>query len=175
MLPAPLLPTLTKLAAQLAVLTQPRHLDSISRRLKSLLLEMERLPSSHNQTANKKQPTTGGAQATSPPVPPGIQEQLLPLLTRLAPNMPHIPHILARLRTLSTLHTSAAEFQSTLENLEAEQSRVRSALEELTRAVYGVEKSLNENSSVMGKNILGLEERITSLSDRLDAVTVKGS
>jgi len=174
MLPAPLLPTLTKLAAQLAVLTQPRHLDSISRRLKSLLLEMERLPSSHNQTANKKQPTTGGAQATSP-VPPGIQEQLLPLLTRLAPNMPHIPHILSRLRTLSTLHTSAAEFQSTLENLEAEQSRVRSALEELTRAVDGVEKSLNENSSVMGKNILGLEERITSLSDRLDAVTVKGS
>ena len=51
---------------------------------------------------------------------------------------------------------------------------MRSALEELTRAVDSVEKSMDDNSSVMSKNILGLEERITLFSERLDAVTVKG-
>ncbi|TDL24177.1 hypothetical protein BD410DRAFT_745489 [Rickenella mellea] len=163
-LPAPLLPTLSKLNTQLTLLTQPRHLDSISRRLKLLLSDLERLSSSqHQQTSHRRQSSQTGA----PNAPSPLQEQLAPILARLAPNLPHIPHILTRLRTLSALHTSAAEFQSTLEILEEEQVRVRAALEELTRAVDGVDKSLDDNGQVVKGNIAGLEGRVESLVKRL--------
>ena len=99
-------------------------------------------------------------------------EALTPILTRLAPLLPHIPHILTRLRTLSALHTSAAGFERTLEGLEEEQKRVRAALEDLGRAVEGVEKSLADNEGVVKGNVRGLEERIDGLGRRVEDIKV---
>ena len=101
----------------------------------------------HAPAANPASPAVA-SPSTSLPAPASsasstaLQEQLAPILTRLAPLLPHIPHILTRLRTLSALHTSAAGFQKTLEGLEEEQRRTRAALEDLQKAVEGVEKSL---------------------------------
>ncbi|KAH8107805.1 hypothetical protein BXZ70DRAFT_12845 [Cristinia sonorae] len=180
-LPPPLLPLLTRLNTQLTLLTQPRHLDSISRRLKLLLSDLERVSAANSSNHNPKSrqsshhPTgpnashSGGSSApTNAPAPSPLQEQLTPILTRLAPLLPHIPHILTRLRTLSSLHTSAAAFQSTLEGLEEEQKRGRAALEELMRAVDGVESSLRENESVVKKNVADLEERMEDVGRRVD-------
>ncbi|THH29856.1 hypothetical protein EUX98_g4329 [Antrodiella citrinella] len=163
-LPPPLLPLLTRLNTQLTLLTQPRHIDSISRRLKLLLSDLDRQGS----------PQPGGASPASqgPAAPSPLQEQLTPVLTRLAPLLPHIPHILTRLRTLSALHTSAASFQSTLESLEEEQKRGRAALEELLRAVDGVEKSLEENENVVKKNVTDLEERIEEVGRKVEDLKI---
>jgi nuclear migration protein JNM1 len=100
-----------------------------------------------------------------------VQEQLLPLLTRLGPSLPQIPHILTRLRTLSALHTSAAEFQGTLESLEEDQRKMREALEELNGAVKTVESSLDENQSLVKGNVSGLEERVDGLLRRLEELS----
>lgn len=100
-----------------------------------------------------------------------MQEQLLPLLTRLGQSLPQIPHILTRLRTLSTLHTSASEFQGTLEGLEEEQRKMREALEELNSAVETVEGSLDENQGLVKGNVSGLEERVEGLLRRLDELS----
>lgn len=97
-----------------------------------------------------------------------MQEQLLPLLTRLGPTLPQIPHILTRLRTLSALHTSASEFQDTLEGLEEEQKKMREALTELDEAVGTVEESLEENQGLVKGNISGLEERVEALLRRIE-------
>jgi nuclear migration protein JNM1 len=90
----------------------------------------------------------------------------------LTPLLPHIPHILARLRTLSALHESAAEFNTTLSNLEAEQQKVRGSLEQMETALIGIEKSVTENRAVVGRNIKGLEERVGGLVDRVDTMSV---
>ncbi|KAI0666565.1 hypothetical protein C8Q78DRAFT_983968 [Trametes maxima] len=192
-LPPPLLPLLTRLNAQLTLLTQPRHIDSISRRIKLLNSELERTSgSSGSQAHNASQrrgahhPQASGAGSASSPssaVPPAapsassaaLQEQLAPVLTRLAPLLPHIPHILTRLRTLSTLHTSAAGFQKTLESLEEEQRRVRGALEELQRAVDGVEKSLADNENLVKGNVRELENRIEGIGRRMDDLKLEAS
>ena len=191
-LPPPLLPLLTRLNAQLTLLTQPRHIDSISRRIKLLNSEFERTSASgsgqahHGGSAQQRRGTGAGHHASSPatatgPSPNGaassasstaLQEQLAPVLTRLAPLLPHIPHVLARLRTLSALHTSAAGFERTLEGLEEEQKRVRAALEDLGRAVEGVEKSLADNEGVVKGNVRGLEERIDGLGRRVEDIKV---
>lgn len=180
-LPPPLLPLLTRLNTQLTLLTQPRHIDSISRRLKLLLSDLDRVSAANNPHHNAKSRQSshhppgpnspnpaGPVLASSSAVPSPLQEQLTPILTRLAPLLPHIPHILTRLRTLSTLHTSAASFQSTLEGLEEEQKQGRAALQELLRAVEGVEKSLQENEAVVKKNVADLEERMEDVGRRVD-------
>jgi len=149
------------LNSQLTILTQPRHIDSISRRLKLLLSDLDRASTSQH----RRQPSQSNGQAPQPSV---IQEQLLPLLARLTPLVPHIPHILTRLRTLSTLHSSATEFQNTIEDLEEEQKKMRSTLLQLQEAVRTVETSLDENREVVKNNVRGLEERVSGLLSRLE-------
>jgi nuclear migration protein JNM1 len=75
---------------------------------------------------------------------------------------------LTRLRTLSTLHSSAAEFQNTIEELEEEQKKTRSTLLQLQEAVYTVETSLHKNREVVENNVKGLEERVNGLLSRLE-------
>ncbi|KAI6026343.1 Dynamitin-domain-containing protein [Pisolithus microcarpus] len=147
----PLLPMLMRLNNQLTLLTQPRHIDSVSRRLKLLLSDLER--ASTNQ-AQKRQ-NNMGQQDTQPGSTPA-QDAVLPLLSRLAPSLPHIPHILTRLRTLSALHGSAAEFQSTVGALEEEQKRV--------------EGSLEANRNTVAGNVGNLEERVDNLLNRLESL-----
>ncbi|KAI6038481.1 Dynamitin-domain-containing protein [Pisolithus marmoratus] len=162
----PLLPMLMRLNNQLTLLTQPRHIDSVSRRLKLLLSDLER--ASTNQ-AQKRQNGTG-LQDTPPGGTPA-QDAVLPLLSRLAPSLPHIPHILTRLRTLSSLHGSAAEFQSTVATLEEEQKRSREAFDALKTAVESVESSLEANRDTVAGNVSNLEERVDNLLNRLDALS----
>lgn len=162
---------LTRLQAQLALLTQPRHIDSISRRLKLLLSDLDRIAAARAAAARRQRdhsPTkdSSGNALLSP------TEQLQPVLTRLTPLLPHIPHILARLRTLSALHESAAEFNATLEALEAEQQRVRNSLEQMDGAMTGIEKNLEENRGVVGQNIKGLEDRVGSLVERIESIAI---
>ncbi|KAG7085584.1 hypothetical protein E1B28_003137 [Marasmius oreades] len=153
-LPPPLLPQISRLSAQLGVLTQPRHIDSISRRLKLLLSELERT-SQHRRHGSQSNVT-----ATS------LQEQILPLLNRLGPSLPQIPHILMRLKTLSALHTSASEFENTLNGLEEEQQKMRGSITDLESAVARLESNLEENRQVVTGNVTGLEERVGALMER---------
>ena len=144
------------------MLTQPRHIDSISRRLKLLLSDLDRASAQHHSHRRHPSQPIAGPQTSQ------IQEQVLPLLSRLGPSLPQIPHILTRLRTLSALHTSAAEFQETLKSLEDEQQKARETLTELEGAVETVENSLEENRAVVRGNVGGLESRIEVLLGRLD-------
>ena len=96
-----------------------------------------------------------------------LQEQMLPILNRLSPQLPQIPHILARLRTLSALHSSAAIFDETLSSLEAEQEQLRNSLDELLIAVESVEKRIQENDAVVKSNVSGLDQRIEDVVERL--------
>lgn len=163
----PLLPMLTRLNNQLTLLTQPRHIDSVSRRLKLLLSDLERVSTSQ---AQKRQSSTTVAGTASGGVITPAQDVVLPLLSRLAPSLPQIPHILTRLRTLSALHGSAAEFQGTMTSLEEERKRTREVLEALKVAVDNVEGSLEANRTTVSGNVSNLEEKISKVLDRLESL-----
>ncbi|KIM69007.1 hypothetical protein SCLCIDRAFT_1208422 [Scleroderma citrinum Foug A] len=162
----PLLPMLMRLNNQLTLLTQPRHIDSVSRRLKLLLSDLERVSASQAQKRQSGTSLPGTASGGTP-----AQDAVLPLISRLAPSLPQIPHILTRLRTLSALHGSAAEFQSTIASLEEEQKRTREALETLKAAVENVESSLDANRSTVAGNVSNLEERVDHVLDRLEGLS----
>ena len=182
-LPPPLLPLLTRLNTQMTILTQPRHIDAISRRLKLLLSDLERAhqqqqqqPQHHSQSSgSQRKPSIGQSTTISVPAATGghsatsqvLAEQLAPLVTRLAPSLPHIPHLLNRLRTLSALHASAAELDGALDALEKEQKTTRSTLTELSTAIESVEKSLEDNQGVVKGNVESLEGRVEELMRRI--------
>ena len=157
---------LMRLNNQLTLLTQPRHIDSVSRRLKLLLSDLERVSASQIQ---KRQQAVNG-QANGLTVLTPAQDAVLPLLSRLAPSLPHIPHILTRLRTLSALHGYAAEFQSTIAALEEEQRRTREALDALNGAVANVEASLETNRTTVAGNVSSLEDRVEKVLNRIEEV-----
>lgn len=174
----------TRLNTQLTVLTQPRTIDAISRRLKLLLTDLDKL-SAHPAGASAARAVASGlpqanghasAPSTSGPNPAGLtpasqlQAELTPILQRLAPHLPSIPHILARLRTLSSLHAAAAEFQRTVSAIESEQVNQRSGMDELLRAIERLEDSVGENGEVARRNVEGLEGRIAGLEQRLEAL-----
>lgn len=188
---------MTRLNTQLTLLAQPRHIDNISRRLKLLLTDLDRLSALNNPNALSSSQRRGTGphvlgqsqhglagslsaihasspvtpnQAAPPPSPYPHTDQLAPTLNRLSPLLPHIPHILTRLRTLSTLHTNAAAFQSTLETLEEEQKRVRRALDELEDAVKSVEGSLQENEGVVKGNVVEVERRVEDVVRKVEAI-----
>ncbi|KAG8990803.1 hypothetical protein FRB90_001606 [Tulasnella sp. 427] len=172
-LPAPLLPQINRMSNQLALLTQPRHIDSISRRIKVLVADLERHQAITKRTTNptgsatsKDQKEAGGA-ASSSSAPAPLPPDLAPILQRLSPLLPTIPHLLQRLRTLSTLHTSASSFASSLAALEDEQKRVHNALAELDGSVKEVEKSIGENVGRVEGNLKGMEARLDDLMGRL--------
>ena len=174
----------TRLNTQLTVLTQPRTIDAISRRLKLLLTDLDKLSahpagaSAANAAASGLPQANGHASSpsTSGPNPVGLtpasqlQVELTPILQRLAPHLPSISHILARLRTLSSLHAAAAEFQRTLGAVESEQVNQRAGMDELLRAIEKLEDSVSENGEVARKNVEGLEGRIAGLEQRLQAL-----
>ncbi|OJA12987.1 hypothetical protein AZE42_06534 [Rhizopogon vesiculosus] len=161
----PLLPMITRLNSQLTLLTQPRHIDSISRRLKLLLSDLERVSTAQAQK-RQSQPSQAGSAMTLHSTT--TQDAILPLLSRLAPSLPHIPHILTRLRTLSALHASAGEFQGTMTALEEEQRKTREALEALKSAVADVEVSLEANRGTVASNVQGLEDRVDRVLSQLE-------
>ncbi|KIJ67544.1 hypothetical protein HYDPIDRAFT_174002 [Hydnomerulius pinastri MD-312] len=167
----PLLPMLMRLNNQLTLLTQPRHIDSVSRRLKLLLSDLERVSASQAQKRQQAGAGQSNGGTISGTLLTPAQDAVLPLLSRLAPSLPHIPHILTRLRTLSALHGSAAEFQGTMASLEEEQRRTKEALEALKGAVTDVEGSLEANRSTVASNVSSLEERVEKVLSRLEELS----
>ncbi|KAG8900465.1 hypothetical protein FRB99_006034 [Tulasnella sp. 403] len=162
-LPPPLLPQVNRLSNQLHLLTQPRHIDSISRRLKLLLADLERYQTVTKRPAAKelKDGTSSTTQGSN------LLPDLAPILQRLSPLLPTIPHLLQRLRTLSTLHASTSSFAATLTTLEEEQRKVRSSMGELGEAIGGVEKSINDNLARVEGNLKGMESRLDDVMARL--------
>jgi nuclear migration protein JNM1 len=167
-IPPPLLPTVHKLTTQLTVLSQPRHLDAISRKLKLLLTDLDRISNAHSKESKGRQGQDANAQVESTPGQAlELQEQILGRLNRLSPHLPQIPLILARLRTLSALHSSATSFDATVASLEKEQLQTSRALEDLTRAVEGVENSIQANNTVIKQNVTSIEQRVDDILQRM--------
>ncbi|KZT56190.1 hypothetical protein CALCODRAFT_497768 [Calocera cornea HHB12733] len=182
--PAPLVSTLTKLSTQIGLLTQPRHLDGLSRRLKTLLSDLERYdqhvhsqPAASNANANANAgwstAAAGAAGRSRQPTGPDDRpqqstQQLMHLLSRLDPLLPTIPPLLLRLRSLSALHASAATFAGRLREAEEREKAMEAGLEELEAAVEGLERGEVENRVQVEGNVRVLEERVAGVMGRLE-------
>ncbi|GAA5925417.1 Jnm1p [Sporobolomyces koalae] len=193
--PVPLLATLTRLDHLSTLLTQPRHLDSISRRVKLLVSDLERIHESRRKLGDTRPlnvalqgglmtlSTTGSGSHSAPaPSSSSSSSQTVPanalqkidalfsLLSRLDPLLPLGPKLLTRLRSLHSLHQSSAEFNSTLTSLKSQVETLGEQKEGLNEVLHTLEQTFEGNQTRFEGNLKGLESRLEELGKRLDSL-----
>ena len=176
-LPRPVLPTLSRLEHQLSLLSQPRHLDAISRRVKVLVTEMDRVHDVRRKltdpaaSTNAESSTSSNASSTLTPAEVTKLQHLFDVSTRLEPLLPVLPSVLDRLQTLSDLHASAAHFGSTLDELEEAKEARQQQEDELDELLHKMEVNMEENRKKVEANLESLQSRIEDVAGRLERVT----
>jgi nuclear migration protein JNM1 len=189
-MPPSLVSSLSKLEHQLQLLTQPRHLDTVARRVKTLVGDLERVHEARRKLGDTRPlnvalgsgitvvsdtagPSPDGQTAGDLP-PDALQkiDALSALLPRLEPLLPLAPALLARLRTLAPLHGAAADFGASLAEVRREAATVREAEGGLREALEGLERSFDANERTVKGNLEALEGRMKALGPRLEALGV---
>lgn len=168
----PLLPSLARSDHLLSLFTQPRHLDAISRRVKLLLVDLDRAATASrrnvHQTPNlgsspEKQPST----ITLSQLEHGQLQELFNILPRLDPLLPILDPLLTRLRSLQGLHAEAGEVAEGLKRLQAEKKDQTEETADMRRVVDEVQKGITEAAGGIEKNWKSLEARLGDLDERI--------
>lgn len=180
-LPRPLLPSIARIEHLLTLLTHPRHLDGISRRIKILVSELERLHEARRKLANsggnlqqlqiEGKATSSDASSQSAIIPIQTMQKLetvLPTLTKLEPLIPLVPALLARLHSLTALHASSNSFVENMNSLEASIKRSNDNTSELKDMLKNLEGSFVENQSRIEANLKVVESRMENITQRVE-------
>ncbi len=166
---SPLVPTLGKLDHLLTLLTQPRHLDAITRRVKLLLVDLDRVAAASRSRLPTSQPEKGSNVTLSQAEYTELQT-LFSLLPRLDPLLPILPPLLARLKSLSGLHAEASEVAEGLRRLQADDRRAVEEKGDLEAVVKRVQEGLMDAAKGIERNWEGLEVRMRGLEGRIAAL-----
>lgn len=169
---SPLVTTLNKHDHLLTLLTQPRHLDAISRRVKLLLVDLDRAAAAARRQPSgaAAQPAPGDKTVTLSPSDYNSLQSLFAILPRLDPLLPIVPPLLARLQSLSGLHAAASEVADGLSKLKELDKKSGEEVKQLQGVVDGVQKGLDEAGKAIVTNWEGLERRMKDLEARVDAL-----
>lgn len=195
-MPASLVQTVSRLDHLLTLLTQPRHLDSISRRVKVLVSDLERIHESRRKLGDTrplnvalsggltlstgqdgagaaKAPLSGDGPAAGSIPPDALQkiDALFALLPRIDPLLPLAPRLVTRLRSLSDLHASAASFGETLSELKRQVRDLDEGELGLREVVQGLERSFEENEARVKGNLEAMDQRVEEVLKRLDRLS----
>jgi nuclear migration protein JNM1 len=167
-----LIPTLAKLDHLLTLLTQPRHLDAISRRLKLLLVDLDRAAalSRRNGTALPSDTSPAPQTVTLSAADHANLTRLFNLLPRLDPLLPLLPPLIARLRSLAGLHAEASAFAGTLKSLQADRTKLADRDTETRDVIEGLQKGLQEAEGAVKANWDVVGGRLAQLEDRVEAL-----
>jgi nuclear migration protein JNM1 len=167
----PILPALSLLDRQLALLTSPTsqsHIDALAQKL-----QLHQQQSQLNPTPNNTAETSNDDLTTT--IQPSPEElaklralyALLPTITTLTPTL---PPLLARLRSLRTLHANAVTASQTLDQVEQRQDEAdkeirewKHGLDKVEEAVKKAEVGMRENNGVVEGWVRELEERVKAL------------
>ncbi|KAG9999764.1 hypothetical protein KCU78_g15726, partial [Aureobasidium melanogenum] len=157
---APIIPTLSLLDRQLALLTSSSsqsHIDTLAQKLQQ------------QQQATPTGTTDANHDSQSPEDMAKLRAlyALLPTLTSLSPTL---PPLLTRLRSLRTLHANAVTASQTLDEVEQRQDEAdkeirewRDGLKKVEEAVARAESGMLENSAAVESWVKELEERVKKL------------
>ncbi|TPX59453.1 hypothetical protein PhCBS80983_g02455 [Powellomyces hirtus] len=191
-----LIGALQRLDNHLALLTQPRQLDLVARRVKALTVDMERLADlrkkqqlensisvSMENLAPAHNTTTGGRLSTSAMQDVEMHKTqteterrvnyLYSLMEKLDPVAGLVPHLVSRLRGLKSLHTEAAVFSESLAILTLEQTRVSEGFKGIDEAIEHLENSVKANEIAVTKNVEALQGRMEALASRVDKLLLR--
>ncbi|KAF9157702.1 Dynactin subunit 2 [Actinomortierella ambigua] len=147
-----------KLEQQVSILTQPRHLEQLSRRLKVVIAELDRVQELQTKDAS----TSGFSVETENKI-----NTLFDLVDKIDPLVVLAPALVTRLKGLKTLHSEAAVFSDSIKMISSEQTKITDELKGLDAVSTKLQESLAENETAIQKNIELIDSRITALVERV--------
>lgn len=185
-----MLSSLARVEHQLQLLTQPRHLDTISRRVKLLVNDLERVHEARRKTGDTRPlnvalgsgitistgpvgllpAPSGSGSGTDQPLPPDALQKidgLFTLLPRLEPLVPLAPHLVNRLKSLSTLHSASQTFSTDLQAAEGSLEGLKQSETFLKELLDGLRSSLDGNQETVKTNMETLGGRVDDLVKRM--------
>lgn len=201
-MPAPLVQSVARLEHLLTLLTQPRHLDGVSRRVKVLVTDLERLHETRRKLGDTRPlnvalsagsltvATAGGAAGPATATGGGAGEgggggvtpelaqkidTLFSLVPRVDALVPVVPRVLMRLRALARVHDDAAVFRDALREAEAGCARLKRDEGDLRAVLDGVRARMDDNEGTLRGNLGELEGRINDVVARLDKLQSSAS
>lgn len=179
----PLAVSLSQLEHQVSLLTQPRHLDAVTRKVKLLAGQLERsaaFATGGSPSSHPPRPTHSSAlsSATSFPSETGVPTDLDPeasqhlaslvrLQSRLEPLLPLPSVLITRMRSLSTVHAQGADVASALARVGGDLDRLRLQQRQMTHLASSLTEALDENHQMAERNWHSLAARTDRLQSRL--------
>ncbi|KAG0054260.1 Dynactin subunit 2 [Gryganskiella cystojenkinii] len=150
--------TVEKLEQHINILVQPRQLEQLSRRLKVVTVELERV-----QELQAKDATATGISAEAE----NKINTLFELVDKIDPLVSLAPVLVTRLKGLKGLHAEAAVFSDSIKMISGEQTKISEELKGLDTVSTKLQESLSENDAAIQKNIEMIDGRITQLVERI--------
>lgn len=170
-----ILPTLDTMEKQISTLAQATtaNLDSISRRVRNLASEQEKLNEFREKAKLLREELGKHAPASTGEI--FEQESKVNALYGILPTIenltPMLPPLLDRLRSLRAIHADAATAAETLSRIESQQvdmttelKQWRVGLEKMEGAMEGGDEAVKGNMKVMEGWVKDLEERMAKLN-----------
>lgn len=171
-----ILPTLDNVQRQVSVLSEatPSSLDSISRRVRTLIQEAERLEESR-KSAKAAQDTlnaAGGEVSDGGENSEQISKinALYGTLSTIDNLAPLLPSLLDRLRSLRAIHADAATASESLLRVEQRQTNMAGDIKKWREGLDKVEEAMEQSEKVMGGNIKVVEGWVKELEAKLEGL-----
>ncbi|KAH8591379.1 Dynamitin-domain-containing protein [Bisporella sp. PMI_857] len=166
-----ILPTLETLFRQISLLTDatPTSLDSISRRVRSLTQEADRLEESRRQAKAAQDALKAGGEA----IPEEDSEQVAKInalygtLSTIDNLAPLLPSVLDRLRSLRAIHADAATASESLERVEKRQADMAEEIKKWSHGLANMEEKLKKGETLISGNMKVVEEWVKELEARI--------
>lgn len=151
-----------RLDQHLSLLTQPRNLDAILKRVQSACHDLERL-----EDLRKKRDTFATSDDKLSSADPRI-DKLYAALGSMDSLGGVLPQLIARLHALKSLHDEAASFSDSLSQLGSECIRIGDTVAGIDAAMVKLSANVKQNEETCLKNVESLDIRMQELAKRID-------
>lgn len=173
--PRAILPSLETLQRQISLITEssPSSLDSISRRVRALTQEAEKLEESR-RAAKAAQDALRAAGGDVIMEEGEDSEQVAKInalygtLSTIENLAPLLPPLLDRLRSLRAIHADAATASAGLTKVEERQSQMADEIKKWREGLEKVEEAMKEGETVMSGNMKVVEGWVKELEQKME-------
>ncbi|KAJ2892995.1 hypothetical protein IWW38_003015 [Coemansia aciculifera] len=169
-----LVDAVSRLSQQLDVLSDPQRIDGIQRRIKQVLVDMDRLDMATTQAARAVESTADAKGPSAARIDPATAKRINELyekLTAVDSLIELAPATARRLQSLATLHAEASEVVNRIGRIEREQEGAHEEINTMKEIADSLTAAIGDNSATLTENMRILDSRIFSLSSRLDKLS----
>ncbi|KAJ2342702.1 hypothetical protein GGH91_003439 [Coemansia sp. RSA 2671] len=170
-----LVDSVSRLRQQMEVLADPQRVDGIQRRIKQVLVDMDRLDIATTQAARAAESVDAKGSAA-----PRIDQATVKRVDELYEKFTGIdslielaPATARRLQSLATLHGEASEVVARVGRIEREQAGALEEIKTMKEIADSLTSAMGENSATLAENMKHLDSRIYILNSRLDSLSRK--